>query len=155
MDKLFFLKEGDPAPPFSCADETGKMRTLDEFRGLKLVLYFYPADNTPTCTVESCNLRDGYFELRKNGYEILGISPDSQRKHGNFRAKHGLPFSLLADEDRKMANDYGIFGEKKFMGRIYDGIHRTTFLIDENGKIERIIRKVDSQNHVGQILMGN
>ncbi len=131
------------------------MRTLDEFRGLKLVLYFYPADNTPTCTVESCNLRDGYFELRKNGYEILGISPDSQRKHGNFRAKHGLPFSLLADEDRKMANDYGIFGEKKFMGRIYDGIHRTTFLIDENGKIERIIRKVDSQNHVGQILMGN
>lgn len=149
---MFFLKEGDPAPDFSCPDETGKIRTLGEFRGRKLVLYFYPADNTPTCTVESCNLRDGYFDLRKKGYEILGVSPDPPKKHVQFRAKFGLPFSLLADVDHKMALDYGIFGEKKFMGRIFDGIHRTTFLLDENGKIERVIQKVDSQNHVGQIL---
>lgn len=149
---MHFLKEGDTAPDFSCPDETGKSRTLAEFRGRKLVLYFYPADNTPTCTVESCNLRDGYFEMKKAGYEILGISPDSEKKHTNFRAKHGLPFPLLADVELKMARDYGIFGEKKFMGRTFDGIHRTTFLIDENGKIERVIQKVDSQNHVSQIL---
>ena len=149
---MHFLKAGDPAPDFHCPDETGKTRSLAEFRGRKLVLFFYPADNTPTCTVESCNLRDGYFDLKKAGYEILGISPDSEKKHVNFRAKHGLPYSLLADTELKMARAYGIFGEKKFMGRTFDGIHRTTFLIDGKGRIERVIQKVDSKNHVGQIL---
>ncbi len=149
---LHFLQPGDPAPDFACPDETGRVRTLGEFLGRRFVLFFYPADNTPTCTAESCNLRDGYFELKKAGFDILGVSPDTPRKHANFRAKHSLPYQLLADFDLKMARDYGVFGPKKFMGRTFDGIHRTTFLVDEEGRIERVIQKVDSKNHSAQIL---
>jgi thioredoxin-dependent peroxiredoxin len=149
---MFHLKIGDSAPDFQCADENGTIRSLAEFRGKKLVLYFYPQDNTPTCTVEACNLRDNYANLHKKGYEILGVSPDSSKKHTGFRKKFDLPFSLLADIDLAVSKNYGIFGEKTFMGRTFDGIHRTTFVIDEQGKIERIISKVQSKIHAEQIV---
>lgn len=146
------LKEGDKAPDFQCVDENGKLRTLSEFVGKKLVLYFYPKDNTPTCTVESCNLRDNYDGLRKKGFEVLGVSPDSEKRHRNFISKFELPFPLLADEDHKVMNAYGVYGKKKFMGRVFDGVVRTTFVIDENGVIERVFKKVKSKEHTEQIL---
>ncbi|HMQ59131.1 MAG TPA: thioredoxin-dependent thiol peroxidase [Flavilitoribacter sp.] len=146
------LKKGDPAPDFSAVNEKGETVTLSDFRGKKLVLYFYPQDNTPTCTKEACNLRDGYAELREKGFEILGVSPDSAKKHTSFRRKFNLPFSLLADTDRKIVNDYGVWGPKKFMGMNIVSVHRTTFIIDEKGIIERIITNVVSGKHVQQIL---
>ncbi len=149
------LKEGDPAPDFSALNEKGEKIQLADYRGKKLVLYFYPQDNTPTCTKESCNLRDGYAELRRNGFEILGVSPDSVAKHTHFKKKFNLPFSLLADTDRKIANAYGVWGPKKFMGLNLVTVHRTTFIIDENGVIDKIITKVVSGKHSMQILEGS
>ncbi|MCB0181247.1 MAG: thioredoxin-dependent thiol peroxidase [Anaerolineae bacterium] len=146
------LKEGDPAPDFSAVNEDGKTVRLSDFRGKKLALYFYPQDNTPTCTKEACNLRDGYADLRDKGFEILGVSPDSAKRHTNFRQKFNLPFSLLADTDRKIVNDYGVWGPKKFMGMNIVSVHRTTFIIDEKGIIERIITNVVSGKHAQQIL---
>lgn len=146
------LKIGDPAPNFEGAIENGEQVQLGDYAGKKLVIFFYPKDNTPTCTTEACNLRDNYKRLLKEGYEVLGVSPDSERKHQNFIKKYNLPFHLLADVDKKMLNAYGVWGEKKFMGRTFDGVHRTTFVIDEKGRIEDIITKVQAKAHTDQIL---
>ena len=149
---MFHLKVGDPAPDFSALNEQGESVRLADFKGRKLVLYFYPKDDTPGCTAEACSLRDGYPQFLAKGYAILGVSPDSVKKHVKFREKFSLPFSLLADEDHSVSLAYGVWGPKKFMGRAYDGIHRTTFVIDENGVIERIIEKVDTDKHTEQLL---
>jgi thioredoxin-dependent peroxiredoxin len=146
------LNVGDVAPHFEALNEKGETIKLSDYKGKKLALFFYPADNTPTCTAEACNLRDYYAELGKNGIEVLGVSPDSEKKHQNFIKKHSFPFSLLADTDLKILNDYGVWGLKKFMGREFDGVHRTTFLIDAEGKIEKIIDKVNAGNHAAQLL---
>lgn len=146
------IKTGDKAPDFSGLDQDGKNISLSDYKGKKLILYFYPKDNTPGCTVESCNLRDNYSELKKMGFEILGVSADNEKKHKNFISKFNLPFPLLADTEKKTILDYGVWGEKKFMGRVYDGIYRTTFIIDENGIVSHIIDKVKTKNHSEQII---
>jgi peroxiredoxin Q/BCP len=146
------LKEGDLAPAINGVDENGKSITLEQFKGSKVVLFFYPRDNTPTCTVEACNLRDNYPGLVSKGYKVVGISADTGKKHQNFIKKYSLPFPLIADVDHQVVNDYGVWGPKKFMGREFDGIHRTTFVINEKGVIEKIIEKVKSKDHASQIL---
>lgn len=146
------IKTGKKAPVFSAPDQKGRIRTLEEFKGKKLVLYFYPEDDTPTCTTEACDLRDNYKRLLKAGYNILGVSPDSIKKHQNFIRKYKLPFDLLSDEDLKIAHAYGVWQEKTLFGHTYMGIIRTTFIIDEQGKIEDIIEKVVSKRHSEQIL---
>ncbi len=146
------LQPGDKAPDFTSVNEKGEKIKLKDYRGKKLVLFFYPKDNTPTCTVEACNLRDAYQDLKDKGFELLGVSPDSEKKHQNFIAKHDLPFPLLADTNRAVIEAYGIWGPKKFMGRTFDGLHRTTFVIDEKGKIEQVIQKVKAKQHAAQIL---
>jgi peroxiredoxin Q/BCP len=146
------LKEGDKAPDFGIKDQKGTTHHLADYTGKKVILYFYPKDLTPGCTVESCNLRDNYNKLKKEGFEVIGVSADDEAKHQRFITKHDLPFNLLADVDKKMLNAYGVWGEKKFMGKVYDGIHRTTFVIDENGVIEKVIKKVKTKEHTAQIL---
>ncbi len=146
------LKEGDSAPDFQGIDQDGNPISLSDFKGKKLVLYFYPKDNTPGCTAEACNLRDHYMELTSRGYEVVGVSPDSPRRHQNFINKYGLPFRLIADEDHRIAQAYGVWGEKKMYGRTYQGIYRTTFVIDENGTIVAVFPKVDVKHHAEQIL---
>lgn len=146
------LKEGDQAPAFNIKDQNGKLHQLADYQGKKVILYFYPKDLTSGCTVESCNLRDNYTGLTKNGFEVIGVSADNEEKHQKFIEKHDLPFNLLADVDHKMLNAYGVWGPKKFMGKKYDGIHRTTFVIDETGIIEKIITKVETKEHTKQIL---
>ena len=146
------LKQGDKAPELGIADEHGKVHKLANYAGKKLVLYFYPKDDTPGCTKEACSLRDGYEELQKKGYAILGVSADSAQKHRKFIDKYKLPFPLLADVDMQVIQAYGVFGRKKFMGKEYDGIIRTTFIIDEYGVIEQVIEKVDTADHANQIL---
>ena len=146
------LKPGSKAPAFSSFDQNGKVISLKDFNGKKIILYFYPKDDTPTCTTQACNLRDNHTSLIKAGFTVIGISPDPVKKHKKFEAKYTLPFTLIADEDHSIAEKYGVWGEKKFMGRIYDGIHRTTFLIDEKGKIKNIILKPESKNHADEIL---
>ena len=146
------LKVGDTAPDFSGIIETGDTVTLNDYKGKKLILFFYPADNTPTCTKEACNLSDNYAMLMKKGYEVLGVSPDSAKKHTNFINKYEFPYHLLADTDQAVLKAYGVWGPKKFMGRSFIGVHRTTFVIDENGKIENIIDKVKATEHADQIL---
>jgi peroxiredoxin Q/BCP len=148
---MFHLKEGDAAPDFAVSNEKGQIVHLADFAGKKLVLYFYPKDDTPGCTAQACSLRDSYGAFLAKGFEVLGVSPDSVKKHVKFQEKYNLPFALLADEDHAVSEAYGVWGEKKFMGRAYMGIHRTTFVIDENGKIERIITKVDTGNHSEQL----
>ncbi|HFA50666.1 MAG TPA: thioredoxin-dependent thiol peroxidase [Bacteroidetes bacterium] len=145
------LKEGDKAPEIHGTDENGKPLSLADFKGKKLILYFYPADNTPTCTVESCDLRDNFDGLKKEGYAVLGVSPDSAKKHQNFIKKHGLPFPLLVDDDKKTIKAYGVWGMKKSFGREYMGLMRTTFVISENGTIEKVFTKVQSKRHSEQI----
>lgn len=151
-EEVHFLKTGDKAPDFKALNQDGDSVSLSDFRGKKLALFFYPADNTPTCTKEACNLRDGFAELKAQGVAVVGVSPDSVRKHQGFAKKHQLPYTLLADEDLDMLKAYGVWGNKKFMGREYDGVHRTTFVIDEQGIIQHIFTKVDSGNHTLQIL---
>lgn len=146
------LKEGDKAPAFQGTDQDGKPVSLSQFKGKKLVLYFYPEDNTPTCTVQACNLRDNFSLLKKAGIEIVGVSEDDAAKHKKFEAKHQLPFRLIADEAHKVINAYDVWGKKQFMGKIYDGLIRTTFLINEKGVIAHIINKPDTKNHSQQIL---
>jgi peroxiredoxin Q/BCP len=146
------LKEGDPAPSINALDENGEPISLDTYKGKKVILFFYPKDNTPTCTIESCNLRDNYSDLLAKGIEVIGVSADTQRKHQNFIKRFKLPYRLIADTDKKVINDYGVWGEKKFMGRTFDGIHRTTFVINEAGVIEKIFTKVKSKQHTAQIL---
>lgn len=146
------LKEGDKAPDFSAPNQNGKLVSLKDFKGKKIVLYFYPKDDTPGCTAEACDLRDNYADLKAAGYEVIGVSADTEKSHLKFVEKYQLPFTLLADVDKKICMDYGIWGEKKFMGKTYDGIHRTTFLISENGIVEKIITKVETKKHSSQIL---
>ena len=146
------LKIGDKAPDFKTEDQNGNPMNLSDFSGSKVILYFYPKDSTPGCTAQACNLRDNYGSLLKKGYKVLGVSADSAKKHQNFITKNELPFPLLMDEDKTIIQDYGVWGEKKFMGKIYDGIHRTTFIIDENGMIEDIIEKVKTKDHTAQII---
>lgn len=146
------LKVGDRAPYFEAKDQTGKTIKLSDYSGKKLVLFFYPKASTPGCTAEACNLRDNYQTFQKNGYEVLGVSADSAKRQQNFIAKNELPFPLLADEDKKVIEAYGVWGPKKFMGREYDGIHRTTFVIDENGILENVISKVKTKVHSSQII---
>jgi peroxiredoxin Q/BCP len=146
------LKVGSKAPEFKGVNEKGETIALSDFKGKKLILFFYPKDNTPGCTAEACSLRDHYSELQKQGYELLGVSPDSAKKHQNFINKFDFPFSLLADTELETIKAYGVWGRKKFMGREYDGVLRTTFIIDENGKIDHIISKVKTKAHAAQIL---
>jgi peroxiredoxin Q/BCP len=146
------LKIGDKAPQFKATDQYGKTIALNDFKGKKVVLFFYPKASTPGCTVEACNLRDNYQSFQSKGYEILGVSADSEKRQLNFSTKQELPYSLLADEDKAVITAYGVWGPKKFMGKEYEGIHRTTFVIDEAGKIEDIILKVKTKDHTAQIL---
>lgn len=146
------LKEGDVAPDFKGIDQHENTVSLSDFKGKKLILYFYPKDDTPGCTAEACNLRDNYALLQSKGYALLGVSPDSSKKHQKFIDKYNLPFPLLADTETEVLNAYGVWGPKQFMGKKYDGVHRTTFVIDEAGKIARVFTKVDTQAHTEQIL---
>ena len=146
------LKIGDIAPEINSIDQNNKKITLEEFKGSKVVLYFYPKDMTPGCTVQSCNLRDNYNLLLDKGYVVLGCSADSTEKHIKFIDKYNLPFSLIADYSKEVLNAYGVWGPKKFMGKEYEGIHRTTFIIDEKGFIVDIIKKVKTKEHSSQIL---
>jgi len=146
------LKIGDKAPNFEGPNEKGEMINLEQYRGKTLVLYFYPKDDTPGCTAEACSLRDGYRELKQAGIEILGVSPDKSGKHQKFINKYDPPFSLLADENHGTLEAYGVWGLKKFMGREYMGVNRTTFIIGDDGKIQHIIDKVDTKNHAQQIM---
>jgi len=146
------LKVGDSAPNFSSKDQNGKTIRLSDYAGKKVVIYFYPKDNTPGCTAQACNLRDNYEALQENGIVILGVSADDETKHQKFIAKFDLPFTLLADTEKELLNLYGVWGEKKFMGKIYDGIHRTTFVLDENHNIVGIIEKPKTKDHTREIL---
>jgi len=146
------LKIGDTAPKINSVDQNGNRITIEQYRGKKIVLYFYPKDMTPGCTIQSCNLRDNYNSFTDKGYIILGCSADSSEKHQKFINKYKLPFSLISDENKEVLNAYGVWGPKKFMGRTFDGINRTTFIIDEKGKIINIIEKVKTKEHTSQIL---
>ena len=149
---MMHLKEGDKAPDFRGIDQDEKIISLSDYKGEKLILYFYPKDDTPGCTAEACNLRDNFSVLKKEGFELLGVSPDNPQKHQKFIDKYSLPFPLIADTEKEILNAYGVWGPKKFMGKEYDGVHRTTFIIDEAGKIEKIITKVNTKAHAEQIL---
>jgi peroxiredoxin Q/BCP len=146
------LKIGDKAPNFISKDENGNTVKLENYKGKKLVVFFYPKASTPGCTAEACDLRDNYQSFLAKGYDVLGVSADSAKRQQNFSAKNQLPYPLLADEDKTVINAFGVWGPKKFMGREYDGIHRTTFVIDENGIIEEVISKVKTKEHAKQIL---
>lgn len=146
------LKKGDKAPSFSATDQDGKKHTLVDYKGKKLVVFFYPKANTPGCTTEACDLRDNFEKFQANNYALLGVSADSQKAQGKFKDKFNFPFPLLADEDKSVIEAFGVWGPKKFMGREYDGIHRTTFVIDENGIIEEVISDVKTKAHASQIL---
>jgi peroxiredoxin Q/BCP len=146
------LNIGDKAPDFTLQNQNGETIKLSDFKGKKVVLYFYPKDDTSGCTAESCNLRDNYDNLKAKGYEVIGLSVDSVKSHDKFAKKYSLPFNLAADTEKKVVEDYGVWAEKSMYGRKYMGIVRTTFLIDEKGKITDIIDKVDTGNHTAQIL---
>lgn len=146
------LQEGDNAPDFSVQDQDGKIHQLKDYKGKKLVVFFYPKASTPGCTAEACNLRDNWETFQKEGYDILGVSADTPKRQQNFKNKHELPFPLLADEEKEIINAFGVWGPKKFMGKEYEGIHRTTFVIDENGKISNVISIVKTKAHAEQIL---
>jgi len=149
---MITLKIGDKAPEFAVNNQNGEIIKLKDFLGKKVILFFYPKASTPGCTIEAKNLRDNYKDLTDKGYEIIGVSADSERRQLNFCNKNELPYNLLADEEKQIINAYGVWGPKKFMGREYDGIHRTTFVIDESGNIENIITKVKTKAHAEQIL---
>jgi len=146
------LKLNTPAPDFTINNQNGKPVTLSNYKGKKVILFFYPQDNTPTCTVEACNLRDNHAKLKKRGYVVLGISPDGEKKHQNFISKHQLPYTLLCDTDKVVHNLYGVWAEKTTFGKTYMGTLRTTFIINEEGIISRIIDKVESKRHAQQIM---
>ena len=145
-------KVGDQAPDFSGINQNGEIVKLQDYKGKKLIIYFYPKDDTPGCTAESCDLRDNISILKKSGFEVLGVSADSELKHKKFIEKYSLPFPLIADTEKTILNAFGVWGLKKFLGKEYDGIHRTTFVIDENGIIERVFNKVITKAHSEQIL---
>lgn len=146
------LKSGDKAPDFKAKDQNGNTVSLKDFRGKKLVLYFYPEDDTPVCTVQACNYRDNFSELKKLGYEVVGVSPQDAESHKKFAAKFKLPFALLADEEMRVINAYGVWGPKTMYGRTYDGLHRQTFVINEKGLIEKVIPRSLSKKATQQVL---
>ena len=146
------LTEGTKAPAFKGKDQNGKAVSLADYKGKKVVLYFYPEDDTPTCTVQACNFRDNFGLLKKNGFIVLGVSPDEEKKHKKFEAKYDLPFTLIADADHTIIDKYSVWGEKQLYGRTYMGLHRTTFLIDEKGVIRKIFLKPKSKQHTEEIL---
>ena len=146
------LKVGDKAPNFVALDESSQSISLTDFLGKKVILYFYPKDMTPGCTAESCNLGENYSLLKEKGFIVLGVSPDSSKSHQKFIGKYNLPFSLIADEDKAVIKAFGVWGPKKFMGKEYEGVHRTTFVINEDGIIEKVFTKVKTKDHTQQIL---
>jgi peroxiredoxin Q/BCP len=149
---MITLKEGDKAPAFKGIDQNGNTVSLADFKGKKLVIYFYPQDNTPTCTVQACNLRDNYLLLKQHGLEVVGISPDDEKSHKKFETKFQLPFTLIADSKHTIIDKYGVWGEKQLYGRQYMGLHRTTFLINEKGIIKKIIAKPKSKQHAEEVI---
>jgi peroxiredoxin Q/BCP len=146
------IKEGSNAPAFKGLDQNGNKISLADFKGKKVILYFYPKDDTPGCTAQACNLRDNYHDLINKGFQVIGISTDSVKSHKKFEEKFDLPFPLIADEDKKIVDTYNVWGEKQFMGKTFMGTHRTTFLIDEQGKIKKVISKPDTKNQTEQVL---
>ena len=146
------IKEGEAAPDFEARDAEGNTVRLSDLRGQKVALYFYPKDDTPGCTKEACSLRDGHSELTRRGIKVIGVSTDDEKSHRKFAEKYSLPFTLLADTDHKVADAYGVYGEKKFMGRTYDGVHRKTFLIDEEGRVRKVFDKVNVEEHADEVL---
>lgn len=146
------LQEGDKAPAFTAKDQNGNKVSLSSLKGKRVVLYFYPEDDTPTCTIQACNLRDNYALLKREGFTVLGISPDEEKKHKKFEGKYDLPFTLLSDPEHKVIDKYGVWGEKQLYGRKYMGLHRTTFLIDEKGVIRKIFIKPKSKIHAEEIV---
>ncbi|WP_027066574.1 thioredoxin-dependent thiol peroxidase [Maribacter sp. Hel_I_7] len=146
------LKVGDKVPPFSVKDQDGNTVSLKDYQGKKLIVFFYPKASTPGCTAEACNLRDNYKELQSEGYELLGVSADSEKRQAKFKEKYEFPFPLLADEDHTVVNAFGVWGLKKFMGREYDGIHRKTFVVDGEGIVTKVIDKVKTKDHAAQLL---
>ena len=146
------LKVGDKAPNFVIKDQDGNSIKLSDYKGKKLIVFFYPRANTPGCTAEACNLSDNYKELQSQGYEIIGVSADNEKKQSNFRNKFNFPYPLIADVDKELINAFGVWGLKKFMGREYDGIHRKTFIVNEQGIISHVIDKVKTKDHAAQIL---
>jgi thioredoxin-dependent peroxiredoxin len=149
---MAILKTGDTAPNFEGTDQNGNQIRSNDLKGSKIILYFYPKDDTPGCTAEACDLRDNYEHLLSKGYKVIGVSPDNLKSHEKFALKYNLPFPLLPDPDRKIIEPYGVWGPKKFMGKNYDGVLRTTFVISEEGIIEEVITKVDTKNHTKQIV---
>lgn len=147
---MITLKEGDKAPAFSGKNQKGEKISLSDYKGKKLVLYFYPQDDTPTCTIQACNLRDNFSLLKQKGFEILGVSPDDEKSHQKFEAKYSLPFDLL--RCHKIIDKYGVWGEKQLYGRKYMGLHRTTFVIDEKGVIRKIFLRPKNKQHAGEII---
>lgn len=146
------LQAGDKVPEFTAADQDGNAISTSDFKGQKWVVFFYPKADTPGCTAEACNLRDHYAELRDAGYALVGVSADAPKKQAKFRDKYNFPFPLIADEDRTVIDAFGVWGPKKFMGREYEGIHRKTFIVGEDGHVERVIDKVKTKDHASQIL---
>jgi peroxiredoxin Q/BCP len=146
------LKEGDKAPDFTAKDQNGKTVSLSDFKGKNVILYFYPQDNTPTCTKEACNFRDNYQSMLSQGFDVIGVSPDNEKSHKKFEKKFNLPFTLIADTDKSIVEAYGVWGEKTMFGRTYMGTLRATFLINKAGIIDKIITKVDSQNASQQVI---
>jgi peroxiredoxin Q/BCP len=146
------VEEGKPAPDFELASDSGETVKLSDLRGKQVVLYFYPKDDTTGCTTQACGIRDVYGEFEREGAVVLGVSPDDERSHVRFKEKYGLPFRLLADTDHEVADAYGVWGEKKYMGRTYMGVERSTFVIDENGDVKRVMRKVKPETHADDVL---
>jgi thioredoxin-dependent peroxiredoxin len=149
---MITLKEGDKAPVFKGTDQDGKTVSLADYKGKKLVLYFYPEDDTPTCTIQACNLRDNYSLLKKNGFEVAGVSPDEAKKHKKFEAKYSLPFTLLADPSHTILEKYGVWDHKQLFGHRYMGVIRTTFVIDEKGIIRKIFTRPKNKSHAEEII---
>lgn len=152
MREIILKKVGEKVPEIFGIDHEGKTVTGSQFSGKKVILFFYPQDDTPTCTKEACNLRDNYSVLKTKSLELVGVSPDNEKKHQKFINKYSLPYTLICDVDKKLMLEFGVWGPKKFMGKEFDGVHRTTFIISEKGIVEFVIDKVDSANHAQQIL---
>jgi peroxiredoxin Q/BCP len=146
------IEEGQAAPNFTGKDQNGSAISLQDFKGDNVVIYFYPKDDTPGCTAQACNLRDNHSELLNKGIKVVGVSADSEEKHQKFIKKYDLPFPLIADTDKSIIQSFGVWGEKKFMGKVYDGIHRTTFILDKDGTVMKRIDKVKTKDHTNQIL---
>jgi thioredoxin-dependent peroxiredoxin len=146
------VAEGELAPDFTLTSDSGEAVTLSSFRGRPVVLYFYPKDDTPGCTTQACGIRDSYEDFEQNGAVVLGVSPDEESSHVKFKQKYGLPFTLLADPEHEVADEYGVWGERKYMGKTYWGVERSTFLIDENGRVSKVMRRVKPDSHAEQVL---